>query len=654
MADPEMELPGRLSVDTKCSSSVHSGNNPGILPPSADTTPLTFGDLEKTLENWEEKRHERGRCSEQGQNYDRQVPVVLYYLTFETELPPVVSQRGGGSKGGAKPPPEPPDLKKLGSPFEWSRSRKDAIIWISCVATALTAFTAGSYAPGLEQMTAEWGVGDVAALVGITTFTTGFAIAPMVLAPFSEINGRRPVFIASGVLFVACQLCCAVARSYAGMLVARFFVGVGGSVFSTMVGGVVSDIYRTADRNTPMALFSGSVLVGTGLGPLTCAFIAEATTWRWIFYMQTITCGALIAVVTACFRETRGSVLLSRKARRLNEWYEAREAAGYTGVMVPSTPQPPPPPTLAGQSGGEIIHDFPPPHSTASSPSPFPLAMRPLRIRWRVLADQERASLAVMVRTSLTRPFHLLATEPVVFFFSLWVSFAWAVLYLALAAVPPVFRTAYGFSLAQANAVFAATIAAAVVATPVSIYQEKLAARRGWFARLDRLGRRHEERLRRRDDAESAAEAPTPAAAPSPPRPEARLYFSCLQSAFLPLGLLLFGLTARPGTPWPVPAVALALASWGIFSVYLAVFNYLADVYGAYASSALAAQSFCRNVLGGAFPLVAGALFAGLGTAGAGAVLAGVAAALTAVPWVLVAFGERVRARSRFASGLAE
>ena len=31
----------------------------------------------------------------------------------------------------------------------------------------------------------------------------------------------------------------------------------------------------------------------------------------------------------------------------------------------------------------------------------------------------------------------------------------------------------------------------------------------------------------------------------------------------------------------------------GIFSIYLAVFNYLADTYHRYASSALAAQSFC-------------------------------------------------------------
>ena len=64
------------------------------------------------------------------------------------------------------------------------------------------------------------------------------------------------------------------------MLVARFWVGSGSSVFSTMVGGVISDLYHAEHRNTPMALFSVGVLFGTGFGPLVSGFIAQNTTWR--------------------------------------------------------------------------------------------------------------------------------------------------------------------------------------------------------------------------------------------------------------------------------------------------------------------------------------------------------------------------------------
>ena len=177
----------------------------------------------------------------------------------------------------------------------------------------------------------------------------------MVLAPFSEINGRvshcnssyqpayqilttpqqRPVFIGAGMLFVVSQLCCALTPTYAGMIVSRFFVGVGGSVFSTMVGGVMSDIYHTADRNTPMTLFAAGALAGTGAGPFVMGFVAQHLHFRWMFWIQLIADGVLMLVVVVFFKETRGSVLLSRKAKALNKWYEARETAGYYGFQMP-------------------------------------------------------------------------------------------------------------------------------------------------------------------------------------------------------------------------------------------------------------------------------------------------------------------------------
>lgn len=184
-----------------------------------------------------------------------QVPIVYRYLTFETSLPALFPW--GSSSSDEIGPPDPPDLRKYASPYTWSESRKRIITWLSCAVTVTCSYSAGAYSPASEQLSEYWGVSQVATYVGITTFTAGFAIAPMVLAPFSEINGRYPVFVATGALFVACQLFCAICRSFPGMLVARFFVGVGGSTFSTMVGGVVSDMYLAADRNQPMTIFAG-------------------------------------------------------------------------------------------------------------------------------------------------------------------------------------------------------------------------------------------------------------------------------------------------------------------------------------------------------------------------------------------------------------
>lgn len=81
--------------------------------------------------------------------------------------------------------------------------------------------------------------------------------------------------------------------------------------------------------------------------------------------------------------------------------------------------------------------------------------------------------------------------------------------------------------------------------------------------------------------------------------------------------------------------------------------NRLAETYEEYASSALATQGFCRNLLGGIFPLVIPAMFRSLTFHGAESLLGSLGVLLTLVPWVLVAFGPKIRAKSRFARAKA-
>ena len=193
------------------------------------------------------------------------IPLSYRYLTFETVLPELADEDACPT----------PNLSKFTSPFTWSRSSKNVIVLLSCVGTSFTAYTAGSLSPAFPQLSKAWGVSDTALNVGLTTWCVGFAIAPMVLAPFSELNGRRPVFVISGLLFAVCQICCAVTRSYAGLLVARFFNGLGASMFGAGVGGVLADILVADERNTAMALFPAACFAQQELGQWVSKFPSE-------------------------------------------------------------------------------------------------------------------------------------------------------------------------------------------------------------------------------------------------------------------------------------------------------------------------------------------------------------------------------------------
>ncbi|KAF8534523.1 major facilitator superfamily domain-containing protein [Trichophaea hybrida] len=458
----------------------------------------------------------------------REVQIDYRYLDWDTPFREVYTN----------PDELPHKITTIIDPFQWPKAHKNWTLLLCCASTSVAAYTPGAYTSGLRQMQQEWGVGRVPLLVGVTTYSVGFSIAPMFLAPLSEVR--------SGFDNYFCHLSSALCHSFPGMLVVRFICGVGGSTFSSICGGVISDLHHAESRGFPMACFSTVAMFGTGAGPL----------------------------VTIFMKETRGNVLLIRRAKALNNYLEAQGSGAEEKAV-----------TVAG------------------------------RILWKVRAEEERASLSQMVKVSLTRPFYLLFTEPVVFFFSLWAAFGWGVLYLFLQGVPLVFETSYNFTISQVGSVFTSMCVGSLLALGLNAMVE-----RGTKVYLPRAT-----------------------------GPDTRLYSACSLGSLLPIGMFWFGWTSFPSQHWILPTIAVGVTTIGIFTIYLAVFNYFADTYHHYASSALAAQSFSRNMFGAFFPLITDAMYHRMTFQGASSFLGGVGLALSIVPWVLVIYGNKIRERSKFA-----
>ncbi|KAG2144597.1 major facilitator superfamily domain-containing protein [Suillus clintonianus] len=239
--------------------------------------------------------------------------------------------------------------------------------------------------------------------------------------------------------------------------------------------------------------------------------------------------------------------------------------------------------------------------------------------RYRARSEENKPSLKSMIAISCTRPLRLLFTEPTVQSFSLWIGFVWGVLYYLIDSVSGEFKDVYGFGVGETGSVFTTIAIGSLLGYVANAYQERL-----YKKYVHRKGQ------------------------------EARLYIACVSSITLPAGMLLFAWTARADIPWVVPLIGLTLFMTSAFVIYQVVFVYLADCYGPYASSALAGQSLCRNILAAIFPLITTRMNDLLTYKWAGTVFALIAAIMIPIPYILFFYGSRIRRRSPVSQKILE
>ncbi|KAF5385771.1 hypothetical protein D9615_002204 [Tricholomella constricta] len=373
------------------------------------------------------------------------------------------------------------------NPINFSLRKKWTITLMACMCTVFSSSVAPAYNMGIPSMTRDLNCTTFQANIGLSVYALGFGIVPLVTASFSEEFGRKPLYIGSCLGFFLMYIMVALSKNIQTVIVARFLQGVFGSTGATMVGGTIADIWGARDRGLPMSIFAVAAIGGTGLGPVVAGWVEmnPRLEWRWIQWIQMIIFGAFSTMIPVVMTETRTAILLTRIAKKVRK----------------DTGDP----------------------------------------RYRARIEDERASLKNLIFISCTRPILLMFTEPIVLSFSLWVGFAWGVLYCLITSISGVFRNLHGFNNGEIGTTFITMTIGSLIGFAANMYQEVLY----------------------QVNAESLSQSADPR----------------LDSTWL----------ASPQFSFQLVFI------WAAFIIYLAVFSYLADCYGPFASSALAGQSLARK-----------------------------------------------------------
>ncbi|SMR51621.1 unnamed protein product [Zymoseptoria tritici ST99CH_3D1] len=276
------------------------------------------------------------------------------------------------------------------NPFNWSPWYKASVTTMLNLMTLFIGLVTTSYSSGITKMTAEFGVSNIMGQLGLFLFNIVCAIAPLILAPFCELVGRRVVYAGAYLCFSLCFIGLALGQNIGTILVLRALLGLFGCVGTILVGGTFDDMYLPRQRSHPMAAFSCIAIFGTVAAPIYAGFIDQAIGWRWVQGIQGIANIPLLICIFVFFPETRGGAKLHQRAMQLRK-----------------------------TTGDE---------------------------RYVAADDIETPGVKGMLKASSVKAIRMLVTEPVVFSFGLWIGFCWFVVFLFLSVIPITFQEKRGWS----------------------------------------------------------------------------------------------------------------------------------------------------------------------------------------------------------------
>ncbi|RKP26889.1 major facilitator superfamily domain-containing protein [Syncephalis pseudoplumigaleata] len=185
-----------------------------------------------------------------------------------------------------------------------STRKKHWILFLAGMAALFGPLSSTIYVPA--QLDIATNLGTTLGMVNLTIslFILFYGIAPMVWAPLSERLGRRPIYIASLVMYVVTSIGCALSNRIGILLPMRILQACSSSSASAVGAGSVSDIFPIHERGRKMGYFLLGPLIGPIIGPMVGGALNQYCGWHSIFWFLAGLGGAILLLNIFTMPET--------------------------------------------------------------------------------------------------------------------------------------------------------------------------------------------------------------------------------------------------------------------------------------------------------------------------------------------------------------
>ncbi|KAA8646803.1 hypothetical protein EYZ11_010907 [Aspergillus tanneri] len=274
------------------------------------------------------------------------------------------------------------------NPRNWPNNIKWRYTVAVSTFTFISPVSSSMIAPALHKLGAGLHMqSEIEVELSLSIFILAYTVGPLFFGPASEVYGRVRLLQISNLWYLAWNLGCGFAQSPAELFVFRFLAGIGGSAPVALGGGAISDIWDAEERGKAMGIYTLAPVLGPVVGPIAGGFIAEYSTWRWVFWSSSAAAAVIQIVGLFWLRESHPGTLLQRKRDR-----------------------------LAKETGNIKLH-------TGNKP--------------------EDENLLSKLGHALVRPFRLFMTQPIITVIALYMGYLFGTTYLMLATFPVIWSELY-------------------------------------------------------------------------------------------------------------------------------------------------------------------------------------------------------------------
>jgi DHA1 family bicyclomycin/chloramphenicol resistance-like MFS transporter len=171
--------------------------------------------------------------------------------------------------------------------------------------TAIGPCAIDMYLPALPAIGHALGANPHAVQASLMAFFIATAAGQLIAGPLSDIFGRkRPMYVGLAV-FVAASIGCALAPSIGVLIAFRFLQGLGACACMVTPRAVVRDLHTGTEAARLMSLLILVYSVSPILAPLAGSFVADAASWRAVFWVIGALALLAMAMVAVFLPETR-------------------------------------------------------------------------------------------------------------------------------------------------------------------------------------------------------------------------------------------------------------------------------------------------------------------------------------------------------------